>query len=178
MAYSAADYAGAFRALLPRGRVWQVEPGSAQQRLIAALAKPFARVDSTASTLLEQSLPGSNLDLVPEWEKTLGLPDPCAGPNATLAQRAAQVRSRFIAGGGQSRAYFKSFASALGFEITISAIPTFRADVSTVETPVYEEEWLHVWVVTVVSNTSGLSNDVLLCELNTLKPAHTYVIIA
>lgn len=178
MAYSAEDYAGAFRALLPRGRIWQAEPGSTQQRLIAALAKAWSRLDSTAGALLDSSLPGSNLDLVGEWEATLGLPDPCAGANATLEQRAAQVVSRFVAGGGQSTSFFVSFAAALGFGISITTIATFRADVSTVETPLYEEDWLFVWVVTVTSNSSGLSNDVLLCELNSLKPAHTYVLIS
>lgn len=178
MAHTADDYANAFRALMPRGRVWQAEQGSTQLALVTALAQEWARLDAAASMLLAEALPGSNLDLVPEWESSLGLPDPCAGPNATLAQRAAQVLSRFVAGGGQSQAFFISFAAALGFEITISTIATFRADVSTAETPLYEEEWLFAWAVTVVSNTSGLSNDVLLCELNQLKPAHTYVMIA
>jgi uncharacterized protein YmfQ (DUF2313 family) len=178
MPYTADDYAGAIRALLPRGRVWQVEQGSAQQRLILALAQTWARLDASARALLDDSLPGSNLDLVEEWEATLGLPDPCAGEDATIVQRAAQVLSRFVAGGGQSIAFFVSFAAALGFEITISMVSPFRADVSTVETPLYGEEWLYVWVVTVISSTSGLGNDVLLCELNSLKPAHTSVMIA
>ncbi len=178
MSYSADDYAGAIRALLPRGRVWQAEPGSGQGNLVDALAKGWARLDAKAWTLLEQSLPGQNLDLVPEWEASLGLPDPCIGADATLQQRAAQVLSRFVAGGGQSTSFFIAFAAALGFEITISMVAPFRVETGTVETPLYEAEWLFAWVVHVISNTSGLSNDVLLCELNSLKPAHTYVSIA
>ncbi|WP_288806487.1 putative phage tail protein [uncultured Novosphingobium sp.] len=102
MTRTAEDYAGAIRALLPRGRVWQVETDSGQQRLILALAQQWARLDADATDALEKSLPGSNLDLVTEWEESLGLPDPCAGADATIEQRAAQVLARFVGGGGQS----------------------------------------------------------------------------
>ncbi|WP_260927339.1 putative phage tail protein [Novosphingobium sp. 9] len=177
MARTADDYEGAIRALLPRGRVWRAEPGSGQQSLVLALAQAWARLDAAATLLLDQSLPGSNLDLVPEWEESLALPDPCAGPNATIEQRAAQVLSRFMAGGGQNEAFFIAFAAAIGFEITISYISPFRVSVSTVETPLYDDDWLTAWIITVHSNTGGLSNDVLLCELNALKPAQTTIFI-
>ncbi|WP_395391508.1 putative phage tail protein [Novosphingobium sp. BL-8A] len=177
MARTAEDYAGAIRALLPRGRIWQAEAGSGQQRLILALAQEWARLDAAATTVLDQSLPGRNLDLITEWEESLGLPDPCAGENATLDQRTAQILTRFVGASGQSQAFFIAYAAALGFDISISVISPFRVEISTVESPLYDEDWLFVWVVTVVSNTGGLSTDVLGCEFNALKPAHTYVLI-
>lgn len=176
MARTAEDYAGAIRALLPRGRVWQAETGGGQQRLILALAQQWARLDADATEVVDQSLPGSNLDLITEWEESLGLPDPCAGEDATIEQRAAQVLARFVGGGGQSRPFFIGYAAALGFEISITAISPFRVEMSTVETPLYDENWLFVWVVTVLSNTGGLSTDMLVCEFEALKPAHTYVL--
>lgn len=174
---SAEDYAGAIRALMPRGRVWPTDPDTVQARVIAALAQTPARLDQVAADLLARSLPGRNDDLVPEWEATLGLPDPCAGTDPSLAARAFQVQARFVGSPGQSVAFFKEFAAALGFTITITNWSPFQADVSTVETPLYGDDWFFAWGVHVVTNTGGLSNDVLLCELDALKPAHTYVFL-
>lgn len=177
MSRPAADYAGAIRALMPRGRAWPNDPDTVQSRVIAALAQTPARVDQAAGALLDGSLPGNNLDLIPEWEATLDLPDPCAGPNPTLAARAFQVRARFVGSPGQSVGFFIAFAAALGFKITITTWAAFQADVSAVETPLYGDDWFFAWGVHVVANTGGLSTDVLLCELDTLKPAHTYVFL-
>jgi len=177
MPYSADDYAGALRALLPPGRVWRAEPGSVQAQVLGALAQTPARLDEAASQLLALSRPGDNPDLLVEWEESLGLPDPCAGPAPTISERAHQVRARFGGGGGQSAAFFIAYAAALGFTITITTFAAFRADVGTVESPVFEDDWNFAWGVTVTANTSGLSNDVLACEFEALKPAQTYVFL-
>lgn len=175
---SADDYAGAIRALLPRGRVWRAEQGSTQQALIGCLSKAWARLDIAGATLLGGSLPGGNLDLVPEWEETLGLPDPCAGIDATLDQRATQVLARFVAGGGQSIPFFVDYAATLGFDVSIFTFAPFRVDLSTVETPLYDQDWFFAWHVYVILNHGSLSGDVLACELRALKPAQTYVFIS
>lgn len=175
--YSADDYAGALRQLLPRGRVWNNDPASVQGELIAAVGAQFARVDATGSELLELARPGDNLDLLEEWEETLGLPDPCAGSSPTVDQRAAAVRARFMSGGGQSRDRYIAFAAALGFTITITNFQPFRVGRSTVGNPLASDAWTFVWGVTVTANTSGLADSVLICELNAIKPAETTIIL-
>lgn len=126
--------------------------------------------------ILAGAVPGSPLSgFLPEWEATLGLPDPCLGSSPTFAQRFAQVGARFIAIGGSSRADFISFAAALGFTITITTYsathpgPTGHGFSGT--------QWNFVIGVTVTANTSGLSSSVLLCELNAIKPAETTIIL-
>lgn len=175
--FSASDYARCILALLPFGRAWLKDAGSVQAQTSMALSPSFERVDSAASNLLALSLPGENADLLEEWESSLGLPDPCAGPNPTTAQRAAQVKARFVGGGGQNRARFIDYAATLGFEIEIVNYSPFRAGRSTCGNPCASNAWTFVWGIRVLANTSGLSSDVLLCELEAIKPAETTVVL-
>lgn len=176
--FTRADYAGALLALFPRGGVWNEGPDSEQGKVRTALGATFERVDADASNLLALSLPGDNPDLLTEWEATLGLPDPCIGPDATLEQRQASVRARFLgSAGGQSRSRYIAYAAELGFEITITNFQPFRVGRSTVGMPLYSDAWTFVWGVTIVANHGDLSPDVLLCEFDAMKPAETTVIL-
>lgn len=175
--YSAAEYAEAARALMPRGRAWPEDPDSNQAKVLGAIAQTFERSDAVASELLATSRPGDHPQLLEEWEGSLGLPDPCAGPDATLAQRRDQVRARFVAGGGQSRARYIAFAAELGFAIEIKNYAPFRAGHSRIGSPLSSDAWTFIWGVRVTANTGGLSTDVLLCELNAIRPAETTILI-
>ncbi|MDR3408479.1 MAG: DUF2313 domain-containing protein [Methylovirgula sp.] len=177
MPRTAADYAAATVALMPRGRAWvAAEPGLDQAAVVGALAVLWATVDASAENLLENSLPGANTDLLPEWEATLGLTDSIAG--LTTQQRSSQVLARFVGTGGQSKPYFIAFAAALGFTIAITTYAPFRAGISTAIDPVYTDDWSFSWGVSVSANASGLANSVLIDQLQTMAPAETAVFIA
>ncbi len=175
--YTVDDYTAALAALLPRGRAWPEDADSAQRRVLRGLAASLERVDADASGLLETSLPGSISPMLPEWEATLGLPDPCLGGTPSFAERAAQVASRFARQGGLSRQRYIDFAAALGFDITITTYSPFRVGRTPVGNGVASDSWYFVWGVTVVTNRLGFSADVLMCELERIKPAETEVIL-
>jgi len=189
--YTAADYSAALAALLPRGRVWPKEADSVQFQVLGSFSPSFARSNGAANDLLVDAFPASTFNLLPEWEETLGLPDPCAGDQPTIAQRRAQVLARFIAGGGQSVAYFIAFAAALGFTITITQFKPFSV-VDDVDDSIYGTDWAHAWQVNAPLNTviffdveSGVgdalaawSNAVLECEIKRYAPAQSIVIFA
>lgn len=146
---------------------------------MTALAQVLTRIDAAASLFLDGALPGSPLNpLLPEWEATLGLPDPCAGGSPTFDQRRDQVRARFSGTGGMNRRRFIDYAAALGFEITIANYAPFRAGSSPAgSTPVADDAAAFIWSVTIVSNPGGASSDVLMCELEALKPAETDIVL-
>lgn len=169
--YAAADYGGAALGLMPRGRLWPQQPGTVQEAVRLAIGKTFERSDGDANMLLETSLPGSLTPLLPEWEATLGLPDPCAGTAPTFAQRCDQVRGRFVNAGGQSRQHFIDFAAALGFMISITNYAPFRVGISTVGNPVADDDVAFVWGVTIDAVTGDLPIAVLKCELEAIQPA-------
>lgn len=175
--YSRDDYAAAALALMPRGLAWNAEPGSVQAQLLRALVAVLEQNDAAASGILAGSLPGLSTPLLPEWEATLGLPDPCAGDAPTIAQRLDQVRGRFVNAGGQSRERYIEYAAALGFTITITNYAPFRAGRSTAGNPCSSDAWTFLWGVTVVATTGTLPVEVLHCELEAVKPAETTILI-
>jgi uncharacterized protein YmfQ (DUF2313 family) len=175
--YSADDYTGAALSLLPRGPIWSADPNSVQGKVMGAIARCLQRCDEAACALLVDAFPATTEQLLPEWEASLGLPDPIVGPGATDDQRRGQILARLVGAGGQSRQRYIAFAALLGFEISIGNYATFRVGVSTVETPIYDSSWTNVWSVHVISNTGGLDVAVLKAELDAIKPAETTIII-
>lgn len=173
--YSSGEYQAALLALLPRGRVWPRDLDALQADFMAGLAPTFNRHDQRAQNLLVDAFPATAVELLPEWEESLGLPDPCAGPAATIEQRQAQVVARLTDNGGQSAAHFIDFAAKLGFTITITYFAPFRIGHSRAGDPIYGESWIFAWQVN-SPDVSLQPNAVLECELRARAPAHTYVL--
>lgn len=191
--YSLADYKAALLALLPSGRLWPKEEGAVQTQAVQGLAAGFNRLDARSQYLLRDAFPPTAVELLPDWEATLGLPDPCAGPLPTLAQRQQQVVARFASSGGQSVPYFINFAAQLGFTITITEFAPASFGHATFGSGMYGADWIHAWQVNAPANTTTLSrygdavfgdpysatgNAVLECELNARKPADTILLFA
>lgn len=151
MARTAQDYAGALRRLMPTGRAWRFEAGSRQAQLARALARAFARIDNQAEAMLAAYLPGDNINLVPEWEETLGLTDGTA--SLSIEQRQARIRARFTAGNGPSLPFVVSLADRLGMTISITRYAPARAGIMAAGDPVCDENWCSAVGITVTANT-------------------------
>lgn len=191
--YSAADYLTALQALMPRGRVWPKDADTTQAQALSGLTPTYARNNARASNLLVDAFPASVEELLPEWELTLGLPDPCAGLAPTIQLRRAQVLARFSANGGQDVQYFIQMAANLGYAVSVTQFAPFRFGQSTFGTPMYEPDWAFAWQVNAPTfsvhnfqfgtDTFGepfayWSNNVLQCELQRYAPAHTHVLFS
>ncbi len=175
--YSAADYASAARALMPRGRAWSTDPDGQQSRVLAALGRALERIDAAASGLLAGTMPGAMSEMLPEWEASLGLPDPCVGDAPTIAQRLDQVRGRFTGAGGQSRQHYLDFAAALGFRIAITVYKPGQASLPDIGLASDSIGWMFVWAVTLIEITGDLPLGALMCELAAIKPAETTLLL-
>lgn len=191
--YRAEDYLAALQALMPRGRVWPRDADAVQTKTLAGLAPSYVRNNQRAATLLVEALPSTTYELLPEWEATLGLPDPCAGPSPTIEGRRAQVVARFAGSGGQSIPYFVSFAANLGYTITISEFIPARAGILRAGQPLNGAAWAYAWRVHSSLNTvrharagafsageplASWGNAVLECELKAIAPAHTVLLFS
>lgn len=187
-AYSIDDFHQALRNLIPRGRAWDKETGSVPDQTLGVFAPSFQRSALAAVDLIADSFPATALDLIPEWQETLGLPDPCAGPAATVQQQRRQIVARLTNSGGQTAAYYITFAAALGYTITITNDAPFRCGQSTAGQHVGSQDWFYTWAVHAPAYTpnpflAGQStagdplnsgaNLVLQCELSEAAPAHT-----
>ncbi|MFM0002748.1 DUF2313 domain-containing protein [Paraburkholderia dipogonis] len=191
--YTAADYVSAMQALLPRGRVWPRDGDAVQTRVLSGLAPTYARQTARANYLLIDAFPSTTYELLPEWESTLGLPDPCAGVSPTITQRRNQVVARFTNIGGASIPYFIGFAANLGYTISITQFAPARAGQSRVGQPLCGPDWAFAYQInapvnTIVRSRVGAStvgeplaawgNAVLECEIRAVMPAHTIPIFS
>ncbi|KWK75794.1 YmfQ family protein [Burkholderia ubonensis] len=190
---TSADYLRAFQALMPRGRVWPTDSDAEQTQVFAGLTQIYARNTERANQLLVDAFPGTTYELLPEWEATLGLPDPCAGPAPTIQQRRNQVIARLSNSGGQSIAYFINFAAQLGYTVTIKQFTQARAGMLRAGDPCCGYDWNFAWKITAPLNTivravagamaagdplAAWGNNVLECEFRAVMPAHTIPIFA
>ncbi len=171
---SISDIAGAMRRLLPRGRAWPRDNDSTQWEVLQGLAPTYQRLAARDVNLLTDSFPLTTVELLPEWEASLGLPDPCAGPSPTIQQRRAQVVARFAGNGGQAAAYFIEYAANLGYTIGVQNFAPFRVGFNCAGQPLYGEaptnyfragigragdplafwgySWAYVWAITAPLN--------------------------
>lgn len=174
MSMTADQYRYQLQALLPPGRLWDAlrETGSLADWLLAALAAEFAQVDGRAEALLDEADPRTVYELLAEWERVVGLPDPCVPAGQTVTERRNALVARLASRGGQSRAYFIALAATLGYTITIDEqvdgqphrwrINTSATTITefTCESPCIDP--LRKW-----------GNELLECVMNRYKPAHT-----
>lgn len=163
-------------AALPTGRVWPREPDAVLPRVMEALGPTYGRMTARALGLLRDAPAGTLDEMLPDWEATLGLPDPCAGDAPSLPQRRASVRAAIAAQGGQSAPYFVAILAALGRTGTVTNFAPARAGLLAAGEPLYGPEWSHAWLVTLdaaPSDGDAATDAVVRCVLDRLAPAHT-----
>ena len=194
MALTAADYQAQLQALLPQGFAWPRQADAALTKLLLAWADEMARIDGRAADLAEEADPRTTAELLADWERVAGLPDPCVaalGISQTAAQRRAALVAKLTTIGGQSAAYYITLAASLGYTITITEYKTFTVR-SKVNDPLNDLPWRFVFTVNAPLNTvrrftvrsavneplADWGNELLECVINRLKPAHTHVLFA
>lgn len=189
MAYDASQYRAQLKALLPPGKSMSRDPGTTLDALLDAMAQELARLDGRGDRLITEAVPSSTNELLTDWERVAGLPDPCeAGQETTLQHRRNALVSKLSGRGGQSPSYFIALAAALGYEVTITEFRPFRAGLSNAGEPISNGDWIFTWrinapAVTIVEFRTGQSaageplrswgNTVLECRMDNFKPAHT-----
>jgi uncharacterized protein YmfQ (DUF2313 family) len=184
------DYQGAMLALLPQGRVWQRELTSVLARMLGALSPTYTRSSDAATQLLVDMDPTLTVNLLPEWEKSLGLPDACTPANPSFSQRQAAVRAKWAARGGQTTAYYIHLALLLGYPgVSIQQYAPSRFGGLFGE-PFGGDAWAFAWLVSI---PGLLVTDLLFgqpfgqffatwgsteiqCRIEHAAPAHTIVL--
>lgn len=74
----ASEYLQQLVALLPSGPAIPREPGSRLSRLLEAPAAELARIEGRAVALLDEADPRLTAEMLTDWERAFGLPNPCA----------------------------------------------------------------------------------------------------
>ena len=181
---------------MPPGDAWPRRSDSTLAKLLGALAEELARVDGRGEQLSIEALPGSSLELLPDWERIVGLPDVCSSELATtLSERRANVVSKLTQRGGVSRAWYINFAARLGYAIEIDEFRPFIAGLSRCGDRLDGAPSVrHTWRVRVIgprytpfrtgaSQCGDLLGKItraedLECQLKRRKQAHTNLIVS
>jgi uncharacterized protein YmfQ (DUF2313 family) len=126
------DYAYALLNLLPHGQAWPRDVDSTLVQALTGVADYWGFVDGRAADLLEiESDPRATIELLPDWERNWGLPDPCiTDPPNSLEERRLRLIIKMTLLGGQSRAFFIHIAQMLGYEIVIQEYAPYMTGVS------------------------------------------------
>lgn len=192
MALSKDDYFALLQGMLPQGPAWSKEVDSVLSLQLGAWAEEYALLDARIDALLDEADPRTTNELLPDYERIAGLPDPCGDQlGNTIALRRKVLTNKLQVTGGQSRQYYIDLAARLGFDITITE---FRRNTvkSRVNEPIHGVEWIFTWQVnapaetvrtaTVASRVNeplrAWGNELLECNINRLKPAHTQVLFS
>ena len=191
--YTREEFTQALAALLPEGGAWPRDPASTLMLLLQGLASELERLDGRAALLLQETDPAATAELLADWERMVGLPDPCVTQAQTVAERRLALEGRLTSVGGQSRAFFIALAERLGYAITIDEFTSAGA-ATAAGISFTGDEWAHIWRVNVPATVSVTpfrvgagsvgeplriwSNEVLECQFERFKPAHTLVLFA
>lgn len=173
-------------------------------RTVQGLAAYWGFVDSRAADLLERETdPRITIEMLSDWERAWGLPDPCLEEPLTIGERQRILVQRITMLGAQSREFFIGVAREIGHTIRIREYAPFMCGISrcgvTLDTvgnprwqlgpPENRFYWTArvdtarlIWFRASKGQTGidphlriGLSSD-LECILNRWKPAQTLII--
>lgn len=133
---------------MPRGRVWPRDNGAVQTKVLAGLTRSYAAQNARSNYLLDDAFPASALELLPEWEATLGLTSTSAGPVASAAARQALVVARLVGANGVSVSNFQDYAGLLGYSISVRGNAPFRCGQSSASAALGAADRMFEWIVT------------------------------
>jgi uncharacterized protein YmfQ (DUF2313 family) len=176
--------------LLPVGPVWPREADTTLVRFWSAVAVEPTRIQGRDCDLLAESYPCGAVELLPEWEAAVGLPNECTElVDWTLAERQALVCAWLALEGGQSVAYFEWLADLFGYTVTIDEHPPYRAGTAEAGCTTFGD-CIFWWEVVVAGHTltppevgcigageppCGSTESILECLFRMFAPAHTVV---
>lgn len=178
---------------LPPGWLWPREPDSNLGRAFAPLAQGLARLEADAAALqIEAAGPRDAAHLLDAFEAVLASPG-IDTASLSAADRQAVAHMRWIARGGQSRAYFIALAAALGTTITITEQAVSQCGLSVCGDALSPGGQQFVWIVNLpadrlidaecgASECGDALGDIALniCEvaIRAAAPAHTTVVFS
>jgi uncharacterized protein YmfQ (DUF2313 family) len=182
--------------LQPEGRAWSIDPESRWQKLLGSAVEEIARVRERACELRTEQQPTKTVDLLPEHETELGLPEPCNlyAPQNFEERRNEVIRKAYSVG-GNTAAYFRGLAALMGLDVVITedtGTEVFLAGRNRAGDRVNGTIWLFTWYIEVQEytinvfragqNVSGTpirwwGAEEIECYFNRLKPAHTNLVI-
>ena len=191
---AAEGYLELLQALLPRGAAWTRERTATLTSLLDALAADLARIDADAADLLAEINPSTTLDMLPDWERVVGLPDDCSpAETVDVATRRNLLVSLLAYSPAVTPAALERLALSMGY--TSAAVLEHRRSsaeaIAGLDTA--GGRWRFVWWLRTEGGagqyftTLSTAADPLVvydprdtelaCRVRAVMPAHTHIVI-
>lgn len=178
------DYRQVLYALMPPGPAF-----SESDLLLDGLAAEFARCHNRILDLITESDPRTTTELIDEWEKDVGLPDPCDdifSIDRPLSERRRILCTKLLTQGNQSVPYYQKIAKELGYEVEIHGYSEHTVE-SRVDDSINGPDWVFAFAIIASEETirdASVEDDVdtplrwwgnrrLECKINSIKQSHT-----
>jgi len=118
MAHPVEQWGDALLQQMPRGRAWPRDADANLPKYVRGFAKRLQEVELSADQLLLEMRPETTVQLLPEWEAYLGLPE-CNITNQSFEQRRSAVVEKYHRKGGLQTWMIEQIAAALGFTVKV-----------------------------------------------------------
>lgn len=176
MGIIADDYYNQLSDLLPIGPAFDLASNSILKTFLIAWSQEFARIDARANTLINESDPRTNIELLADYERVFGLPSDClTGIYLNLQIRHANLVTQMTSVGNQTPSYYVNLAASAGYMITITDF--ISPYVWRVNSALNTVTWFTV-ASDVEDSLGSWQNTGLECLINRYKPAHTQALFA
>ncbi|MFM4848910.1 YmfQ family protein [Aeromonas rivipollensis] len=119
MAHSVEEWGDALLKQMPRGRAWPRDPDTDLPKYVRGFAQRLAALELSADQLLLEMRPETTVQLLPEWETYLGLPE-CNIAGQSFDMRRNAVVEKYHRKGGLQSWMIELIAAALGFTVKVS----------------------------------------------------------
>lgn len=168
MGHSVAQWTSSILAQMPRGIIWQRATSLDLYKYAQGYAPRLERAEASADNLLFEMRPESTLQLLPEWEEYLGLPECVAEPVTNLEYRRYAVVEKYHRKGGLQAWNIQKLATDLGF--TVEVDETFPHHcMRSCTYPLWEQKYRYILRVTVY----GIPGAYMTCLDDILTPLLT-----
>ncbi|HGE8484770.1 TPA: YmfQ family protein [Serratia marcescens] len=147
MAHSVTEWQDAIQQNMPRGRAWPRDETADLTALIRGVSHRLNRLEINADLLLAEMRPETTVQLLPEWENYLGLPE-CNIPNNDFLSRRAAVVEKYHRKGGLAPWQIENVAKALGYSVEVKQILPHHCLRNCMH-PIYPKRYRFLLVVTV-----------------------------
>lgn len=189
---NAADYRKQLEKLLPQGLAFKRDPGSLLLALLEGMAEELARIDGRSTQLIQEADPRTADELLEDWLRVVGVPDPCTVYALGAEDEKAQLLQKLTRQVGQNADFWLEIAQTLGYSTAqVLEYREFRVDDNSVGDPLYDAKWKHTFTVQVAEPLiyfragearageylTRSSAELLNCTLQKSKPAHTVAFV-
>jgi len=115
--------------LLPPGKLWVPKEQPVFKALLDSFAPEFCQVDQRARDLLFEADPRqtTEAELLPDWQRLLGLPDECTPEVQTISEKQQQITQKYTNVGGLSKTFYEFLGAQLGFDVIVENQVNFIA---------------------------------------------------